>query len=231
MTGLELITEAFFLSGIVSREFETATSAQITDGLRIVNFILSERRKTAAYLPYFGDTAFPFVIQQEKYFIQDLITVDAFTFNIDTVRYNMTEKARHEYFADFRVDDVTSLPSEYYLERTKGGMNVYVYPVPSDTFLAKIKGKFAILSIALFDDLNIELDEFYISYLEYKLAQRLCHFYTLPFPMQSEAELHEIERELTKLSPPDLSMRKMSTFPAKSTGYWAYVNLYEGWVP
>ena len=231
MTGLELITNAFYLSGIVGREFETPTDAQVTDGLRIVNFILSEKTKTGELIPYYGDIDFPFVIAQEKYFLQDLITLDAFTFNIETVRYNMQAGARHEYFGDFRVDNVKSLPSEYYLERTKGGMNVYVYPIPSGTFLGKIKGRFSLQSIALFDDINVQLEEFYISYLQYKLAERLCRFYTLPFPAESRLELKEMEATLTKLSPADLSIRKVSTFPPQTLGYWGYVNLYTGWVP
>jgi hypothetical protein len=231
MNGLALITNAYYTSGVVGREFEAPTDTEITDGLTLLNQLLSEKRQKGQFLPYFTQFDFNMVIGQESYDIPNLIEVDTLTFNIGPVRYNMVPVGRRDYFGNFRVDNVTTLPAEYYVERNKGGSQLFVYPVPAEAYASKIHGKFAILAVGLFDDLNDQIEDYYIIYLTYALAEVICHFHSLPFSPDKKSKLIEMESELFKISPSDLSTQSFNLFPVQSMGYWGFVNLYNGWVP
>jgi hypothetical protein len=74
-------------------------------------------------------------------------------------------------------------------------------------------------------------DRYYIEYLRYALAEFLCAEYNIQFQPQSQKKLDELERVLLNISPPDLSMDKMSTLTGDTGGSNLYVqaNLGHGW--
>lgn len=228
----ELISNAYYLSNIVSRDEETVAGSQLADGLRMLNDILSEKSMSGRHIPYYGHSTLNTVKGQEEYDVPDLIVTDAVTFNIGEVRYSMRRRHRKFYFGSPRVDNIESLPYSYHPERIKGGTRLYLYFLPVDVYVVKITGKFALTQLAADDELSDTLDNYYVSYLTYKLAKRLCDFYDITFSQQKMQTLMELEDQLNDISPQDLSIKKMSTLTNKVSGYnWADVNIGRGWRP
>jgi hypothetical protein len=151
------------------------------------------------------------VIGQEIYPIVGLIDVETATFNIGDARFYLERVARQEYFGYPRVDNVPSLPYRYHLERNLGGSNFYLYYVPSQVWPVKIWGKFMLTDVTLDQDLLLTLDKFYIEYLRFSLAKRICTEYGVTFQPQSAEELKRLESLAVDISPIDYSMKKSST--------------------
>ena len=172
------------------------------------------------------------MIGQEEYTIPGLILVDVITFNIGDVRYSMRKIQRNEYFGSPRVDNIDSLPYSYHVERIKGGTKIYLYFGPSEVYPLNITGKFALSSVTADDVISDTLDQFYISYLTYALAKRICDFNSQEFSAQKMQTLRELEEQLIEVSPQDFRVLKKSTLSSKAGGYnWGDVNLGRGWRP
>ncbi|MGB1309583.1 MAG: hypothetical protein ACPG47_00150 [Leucothrix sp.] len=232
MIADELITSAYYLSGVVSRDLETVSGSQLTDGLELLNDILAEKSRLGIEIPYYSHTTLNTVVGQEEYDVPGLIDLDAITFNIGEVRYSMVRMDRRYYFGSPRVDNIESLPFSYFPERVKDGMKIYLYFLPVDVYVVKITGKFALSQVAADTDLNLELDRYYESYLKYKLASRLCDFNGISFGINKDKTLFELESELDDISAPDMTNQKLSTLTSKQSGYnWADINIGRGWRP
>ena len=133
-TTLQLINNAYYESGIVSRGFETVSGQQATDGLQFLNDLIDDKTVDNGLIPYYTQLDFAAVIGQEKYFIPNLINMDTFVFFIDTVRYQTQNRGRREYFGTSRADNIQSLPGSWHLERCFGGANLYIYFKPDQNF-------------------------------------------------------------------------------------------------
>lgn len=226
-----LITRAHYLSGIVARELQTVSGSQITDGLFLLNALLSFKATQMTLIPYFKRYEFPLVYGQEMYFIPNLYEVEDMTFNMGIVRYPMNETPRNQYFGFGRVDNITALPFSWHLERTTGGSNIYVYFLPDFPYLAKLTGKFALTNVDLTTDLDTVYDEFYIEYLRYSLAQYICQEFSIQFSDDKLKRLEIMEKNLTWVSPPDLTMRKTNLITNKNSINWQQINIGKGWYP
>jgi hypothetical protein len=75
-TTNQLITNAFYASGVVSREFETVSGQQIGDGLQWLNEIIDEKVVDDGMIPYESTYTFTAVPGQEIYPIPNLIAID-----------------------------------------------------------------------------------------------------------------------------------------------------------
>lgn len=116
-TALQLINRAYFLSQVVSRNLQTTTGDQASDGLYMLNALLDVKSMDLHLIPYFTEYEFDTIASTESYWVPNLLYVDSMTFNIGTVRYSMEEMTRKGYFSTPRVDDVYSLPFSYRVER------------------------------------------------------------------------------------------------------------------
>ena len=230
MNTLELITKAFYLSGILGRSFEVISDEQTSDGLDLLNDVLAEKSITTSYIPYYTHTTFNTVIGQDIYTIPGLVDLSNLTFNIGDVRYPMVRDTQRRFFGQGRVDNIQSLPFHYYDERQLGGMLIYLYFVPSQDFVMNITGKFSLQEVALFDDLSLILDRFYISYLKYFLAKRICDIYGQTFQSELMQTLIGLDAQINKLVGVDLSIPRNSQFNRNRFGY-AYANLGNGFIP
>lgn len=230
-SALTLITRAWYLSGIVARNLETVSGDQITDGLFLLNTLLDFKASDLRLIPYFTRYAGTFVIGQETYNIPGLYAIESMTFNIGTVRYPMTELTRDIYFGSGRVDNILSLPFSYHLERTKGGSNVYVYFLPNQAYVFNLSGKFALTDVTLMQDMSLVYDAFYLEYLRYALAQFFCNEYSIAFAPEKLQMLRQYEKKLTDVSPPDLTMKKISFIGNHATMNWAQANIGMGYTP
>lgn len=230
-TALQLITRAYYLSQVVSRELQTVTSAQVTDGLYLLNAILDSKGSDLREIPYYQEYDFPTIQGQEIYTIPGLLSVDSMTFNIGPVRYAMSEETRVSYFGQYRIDNVQSLPFQYRIERNLGGANVYIYFVPSQEFLMKIWGKFSLTEVALNTDLSQLYDFFYIEFLRHELAVYICNEYAATVPDGVMMQYEILEKKVMDVSPPDLSIHTLNYFGNTPGLNWAVINLSGGFLP
>lgn len=231
-TVLKLITGAFYASGIVSRELETVSGQESTDGLGWLNDILLESRTDMGMIPYETTSTFTAVVGQEEYEVTDLIDVDTLTFVKDQVRYPITYAKRHKYQGEGRALNIDSLPYQYYYERIKGGSKIYLYFSPDQAYTFTINGTFALSSVAINDDLESTLDRFYITYLRYALADRICAEYSETTPIGVQRQLARYRDMIDKNTRPiDMRLRKQSTLGSDGSFNWAWANLGTGYLP
>ncbi len=227
----KLITNAFYLSKVRSKDFQTVGGDDITVGLDLLNEILSETSINTKMIPYYKQYTTAAVIGQELYFIPYLVEPFSLTFNDTTVRYATTQLSRREYHSTTRIDGVIALPFNVSFERTIGGCNMYVQFLPADTYPFKIWGKFALSALTmgdLPDDLLTTYDLFYIRYLRYLLAQEICNYYGVPFNLELKAVSDRIAANLNDMNPIDLTTRKLDLYDDKNSINWAQVNLGKG---
>ena len=230
-TVTDLITRAYYLSQIVSRELETVSGQQLSDGLIWLNALLSLKSAYSRTIPYYNQYQFSAVPGQEEYFIPNLVQPETFTFNIGPVRYSTQPVSRRPYFGAGRVDNITSLPFDWHFERALGGGNIFLYFLPDTNYPCKIWGKFGLENVTLNQDLLTIYDEFYIDYLRYRLALRICSEFGIPMQPQAMAELEELEEAMTDISPPDLTLTKYSSLQGETGINWGDINIGRGWRP
>jgi hypothetical protein len=152
-TTTQLITGAYYASGVVSREFETVSGGQLNDGLHWLNNIITEKRIDDAMIPYETKYAFNAEIGKETYWIPDLVQIDTLVFYLDEVRYSMVYSKRNEYFGAPRVENIKTLPYEWYFERKVGGGNLHIYFFPDKNYPMEVHGTFQIPPVILGQDL------------------------------------------------------------------------------
>lgn len=228
-TTNQLISGAYYAAGVVGREFETVSGDQISDGLIWLNDILEEKAVDEKMVPYETTSTFNSVIGQEEYSIANLIAIDTLTFTKDNVRYSMRYEKRNEYFGSNRVNNITSLPFEWYFERGLGGGTLYIYFLPDQGYPFEIHGVFRLAQVALGQDLELTIERFYITYLRYALAERICSEYNYTIPPGVMKQLSKYEAFIAKKSRSmDLSVVKTSTLQSNRGYNWGYINLGRG---
>jgi len=228
-TALELITRSYYLSQVVSRGLQVVTGEQITDGLHLLNAELDYKSTDLRLIPYFDRFTFDTVQGQEEYFIENLLYVDSLTFNINQVRYSLQEFTRKEYFSQPRIDDVQSLPYCYRVEREKGGSRIFLYFVPNQIYTMNMSGKFALTDVTLVTDMSLVYDNFYLEWLRYSLAVKICEEYGATVPDATRAKYMEMTKKLMDVSPADLSIQKRGFFGGSPVLSWAQINIGRGW--
>ena len=153
-TTNSLISGAYYAAGIVSREFETVSGQQVTDGLTWLNNIIAEKVVDDGMIPYESTYTFNAVTGQEPYVIPNLIAIDTLSFTLNTVRYSMAYTPRNQYFGSNRVNQINSLPFQWYFERGVGGGTLYIYFNPDREYPIEIHGIFRMTSVALGQNLS-----------------------------------------------------------------------------
>jgi|SRR5277367_261479 len=230
-TTNQLISGAYYASGVVSREFETVDSPQIGDGLGWLNNIILEKSVDEGMIPYETTYNSNFIIGQQIYYIPNLIQIDTLVFYLDEVRYAMKYEKRNAYFGTSRVENIQTLPFEWYFERQFGGGNLYIYFFPDQNYPFEIHGIFLPPPVALGQDLTLTLDDFYITYLRYALADRICAEYNFVTPPGVMKQLGKYEAFINKNSRVlDLRIMKTSSLQKRGNFNYAFINLGHGWV-
>lgn len=228
-TAATLITDAFYLSDIVSRELETVSGSQMSDGLFLLNSLLAQKSLKSRQLPYFQEYDFTTVAGTDNYYIPGLISAETLVFFISDIRFQIAVQGRKEFFGSDRVDGVQGPPWSGRFERVLGGTQLYLYLVPDQAYPVKIWGKFSFSVVTASQDLLQTMDEFYIEYLRYALCKKICQFYSITFLY--EDELLDLEQSITDLSPLDLSVKTLSTLSRDGSVNWAQLNFKSAWWP
>lgn len=226
-----LIDRSWYLSGIVARGLETVNGDQITEGLFLLNALLEFKGSDLALIPYWTRGEVTLEQGTERYFLENVYDLETFTFNIGPVRFPSNNIPRGQYFGNGRVDNIESLPFSWHLERTKGGSYLYVYFLPNQNYVAQYTAKIALTDVSLDTDLSLVYDGFYIEYLRYALAEYQCLEYDIEFAPQKKAMLMTMEKKLSMLSPPDMTLKKIQMLNTDVALNWAYINLGLGFTP
>jgi len=231
-TAQQLITRSFYLSGIISREFETPSGSQIQIGLDTFNSLLDWLSIETQALPFFKLQPFIALQGVEKYFIPNLFEIEDLTFTYSSnVRWPSSYQSRSKYFGTFRANNVSTLPFSFRPERTIDGMDIYLYPIPNQNYEMTIVGKFGLRNVTLQTDLSTEYDQGYLEYLRYLLAPRLCDEFGGSLPETTERRISEMKTQLMYLTGRDLTCNKTSVFSRQNSLNWGMVNLYRGLLP
>jgi hypothetical protein len=151
----QLISEAYFTSGIVARGFQEIAGDQEEVGLLKLNEILSDTAIEDNLVPYFT-TKYNFfgVPGQEKYFIPNLDQLETFVFYIDNVRFSSRKKNQDRYFGDARIEQIETLPFNWHSERCFGGTNLFLYFPPDLQYPMNVTGRFRLNNVLISDDLS-----------------------------------------------------------------------------
>lgn len=225
----ELISNAYYDSGIVSRELETVSGQQAQDGLAYLNQVLDEPRINSGLVPYESTYQFNGVVGQEQYSVSNLVKIDTAVFYIGSVRYPMVQSHRNDYFGSGRVENINSLPYSYFVERTLGGSDIYLYFKPDSTYLFEIHGSFSPTSVTLVTDLDLVYDKYFQTFLHFLLMERLCAGYNIPMPIEASRQLAKyydlVKNSSKKL---DMRMKKTSSLSQGNTLNYGQVNLGRG---
>lgn len=230
-TTNQLIARSYYTSGVVSREFETVSGAQIGDGLLWLNNIIGEKSVDEGMVPYETTYTGNFVTGQEVYFIPNLIQIDTLVFFLDQVRYAMNYEKRNNYFGTSRVENIKTLPFEWYFERQLGGGNLYIYFFPDQNYPFELHGIFLPPPVVLGQDLSLTWDQFYITYFNYALADRICAEYNFVTPPGVTKQLGKYEAFINKNSRIlDMRLQKTSSLQKRGSFNYAFINLGHGWV-
>lgn len=228
-----LITRAWYLSGIVSRQGQVVSGPQITDGLQLLNDVLAVKAVDIRKIPYYsGQVTTSCVIGQELYFIPYLASLSTLTFELSNVRIPIPQVGRDVYFGQPRVDGVNALPAYCFCERVNGGSNIYIYFPPDQTYPLNIVGKYYPQEItSLSSDLSVTFEHSYIEYIRYLLAAYMCDEYGYSFPPDNQRILDSYEKKYTDIGPLDLAIKKTSTLSKGRSLSWAWINFPSGYVP
>jgi hypothetical protein len=260
-TSNNLISDAYFTSGILARELETVSGTQFSDGLNFLNEVIALNKVSNKLIPYDSVYQFDSVIGQEVYLFADLLEINTLTYIKDNVRYSMERMSQQDYLQPSRAEDINSLPTKYYYEREfvannnsastnpnipAGGAGIpvgdrkygtggklYMYFRPDQVYPFTINGKSALAEVTLAEDLLLRLDRFYITYLKYALAERLCAEYNFEVPPMLAKQLARYQNLIAgNSSKMDLSLQKTSWVgDLEAQSYFGYANLGTGWMP
>jgi len=247
-TAQQLITRAWYLSGIVARNLQTPTGDQITDGLDLLNSFLDFKQIEVDLVPYWNYIELDLIPNEEYYYLPYVSQIESATFNIGTVRYPMNSTTRTNYFGSPRVDNVSSLPFSWNYNRELGGGTLSLYFKPAEAYKLKLMVNLFLTDVKLDTDLtdisrdvpytfiqgsNQGYDTSYIEYLRYGLAKMMCSEYGVEFNPESERILISYARKLMYMSPPDLSMKKATILASDRQSGLNYgdVNIGRGYRP
>ena len=156
---ISLITGAYYASGIVSREFQTVSGAQMGAGLQILNDIITDKTIEKDMIPYFTKYEFFAVAGQEEYFIPNLESVETLVFFINNVRYQMRPLNRKVYFGSSRAENINSLPFNWHIERSLGGAKLFMYFKPQTNYPIQLWGTFRLTEVSINQNLSASQGE------------------------------------------------------------------------
>ena len=230
-TVTALVNNAYYASGIYSRGMETVSGADLNFGVEILNDLLAEKLIDDKMVPYYTTQTFTGVIGQEQYTVANLIEVDTLTFVIDTVRYPMRPDNRRDYFGTARANSVNSLPFQWHVERTLNGSDIFMYFKPVSAYTFEVWGKFGLAATtSISQNLALVYDRYYLTYLKYQLAERLCAEFNFEVPMGVQSTLAKLTKQISKKSAVlDLELTNVTTLGRQSGLSYAQVNIGKGW--
>jgi len=228
----KLLIKALRTSGLVSADIGNQPSApQMVSALFLLNEIISQLNINGALLPYTTTTDIDLVVGQEKYEIPALIELQVLTFYLDSIRFQLYNDGRADYFGSPRADNINSLPYKYHVERSPSGSTIWLYFKPSQEFPLQITGLFGYTPLIISTDISAMFDEFYRKFLRLQLAESICNYYNLSMPTGSAKDLMMIKDQLKYINVPDLSVQAENMLGGRSFLNYAQATFRNGFIP
>ena len=95
----------------------------------------------------------------------------------------------------------------------------------------KLSGKYALTDVTLNTDMSLVYDQFYLEWLRYSLAVKICEEWGASVPDATRAKYNEMTKKLMDVSPADLVMTKRGYFGGSPVLNWQQINIGKGWQP
>lgn len=242
----QLIIEAYYLSGLVSRETETVSGEELEEGRHYLNIILSNNTINGERIIYSQSTKGTLNISSNTIYVPKLFCVQTITLYNGNIRYPLTRLDRDQFYGTSSIHALESIPVYYHeelsilpLDLTENqpteGMRINVYPCANTNYEYVIHGKFGFDEIKpenLSDDALKLWAYYYINYLTLSLAKRLNATTDIAFPVATQELLKSVEQELCSKNTKDYSMKIMNPFGFnESSSCFPLVNLGTGYIP
>lgn len=231
MDASQLVVQSYYLSDIVARNLETVSGSQLSDGIEMLNEILDDTSSSGKKIPFDSKFNFTGIPGQEEYFIDGLLDVTSLTFFNANVRYSMRWVSRDKYHGSTRVEDIDTYPGVYTVNREVGGATVSVYFNPDSSYEFEIWGKFFLANVTPTTDISPLLPKYFIVYLRYALANRICQQNNVEFAPQKMKELEKKERKVFEVQSEDLSIRLDCKFNTNRVLDYSSINIFRGLWP
>lgn len=230
-TAIQLITDAFYDSGIRDATFNVPSADDSQRGLRALNQVLNLTSVNLDYIPYFNRGTFTAISGVGEYVIQNVYLIDLLTFNFGEVRYNSKYMTRFEFFGTNRANNIQSLPFSYTFERQLNGIKLFLYPAPDQDYFFEYSGKIKLTNPDYSTDLTQFFDDFFIQYLEFETALLLCAKYGATPPQMILERVQELRQIVSAPSPVDMTMKTTQLLSNGNWPNWAQITIGRGWVP
>ena len=230
----QLITNAFYLSKVRSKDFQDVGGDDITVGLDLLNKVLAGMNFNQKMIPFYKEYKFNAVVGEGKYFIPQLMLPLTVTFNMQVVRFATTTLGRAKFHGRTIIEGIHALPFENTFERCLNGCNFYVQFLPCEDFEFKIWGKFGFDSVTVADlptDLLLTYELAYIDYLEMLTAKRICAYYGVEITPAVQFFLDEISANVNDCNVIDLTPKNVNLYERHGQLNWVTAQLSHGFEP
>lgn len=231
-TSLQVITDAYYLSNVVSQQFQTITAYQGKQGLRLLNQVLQDKTIQQGLVPFYEPYDFTLSTGVQSYFIPNLINGDTFTYFVDQNRFPAERIGRMDMFGSFLPYGANSLPTFWNFQPTLNGTTLTLMLPPDRDYPAQIYGKFMFQNVTYTQDLELGLPGYYIGFLTFDLARRLGMANSQPVSAEVETEWQRyVDHIESQTAPVDYTYQKKSQFSmVQINGPQLATPIYTGWV-
>lgn len=227
----QLITNSWYLSGVVAKEEQTVTGSQLDEGLELLNFLLAMKTSDKQLIPYYTFDEFNATPGISSYFIENLIHVETLTFNNGSVRFSSQQVMMDSFWGDPRVDNINSLPVTWNFQRQNDGGTISFYFFPDQNYPIKFWGKYSFQTVTLDQDLRLIMEMDYINYLRYALSDYIAEQNQLDLSPNTNQKLIQFESQIKNKAPLDLTMNKISVFSKNNGVNYGDINIGKGYRP
>lgn len=231
-TARKLITDAYYLTNIVSREFQIVSGEQIGVGASLLNDFLASTALANKRIPFFELYNLALSPGVEKYFVDNLAYIETMTFFDGSVRYPVKMEGMKAHFGTLRVETVQTFPLTAGIKRDKGGMEIYFYPIPDKIYTLQVLGQF-ILNILANVDIDLEgyYDRSYLTYIKYNLAKLISDDAGTEIPAFIDLEIAKMDKQLEMMNLPDMRKKIRSGIGANLPASIFAISTCGGWGP
>lgn len=236
ITTNQLIIRSLYLINEYSPN-EMPSDEDIVEGLFFLNSILANLSANGAYIPYVKEIQFNTEANKQTYRVGTESTADIVSPKLIQIYdcfmiYNQAqiplEVITHDRFYQLvRYPNTTTRPTQVFLQNDITGSNISFWSTPDSAYEMHIRGKFALGSLELQQDLSI-VPDYYHHFLIYALARSLDHVFGADkWDDRREAEYMGALANIMAGNDIDLSMN-FSPILRKRSAMWTKAELLVG---
>ena len=201
----DIINNAFYLLGEVTPD--TIPSASMVDrGLFLLNDMLDSFSGEGVFIPTIKEVSVTLTPNQATYTVSNIVPAD---FNLnriveldfviirqENIDYPIRIVDRAVVLNVIRYPTLVGLPDKVFLDRLELQSNLTFYPTPSLAFNVKMRAKFMLDRLSMFQVIN-EVPPYYYKFLRYGLARELSSYY--PSSQWKEVQENEYQMMLQRI--------------------------------